>query len=576
MKIRNGHMKHILLRISRKHFSKGIFVVGLLMTIYVTFLNVDVYHEGDRFPSSVVLAQGGMIFRDVNNIYGFLPSLLIAPFVNIFGSYLLVSRIVGLLVKLCLVVVFVKLLERSFSKHVSICLGGVWLVITPAWSNLRELKFSNGFAWPTHYGILLVLLAVLVFPNSPSGKSRSNWRIFFSSLLLAAAWSSRLEFLATWLIWTFLFLAILYNKQASSSNLLYWIFGGGSYFGASMLWLSLNGSLQSWYIQTILAWFSDPPAQPKITPAWLFMNSLSFLIIASLGAIVLAIFYFRGIKRVSSYLMSVCLILSFIYIGPELRYIKLSQYKIGSWIFEMSNRGLLSYVNILFILGIFVSVIVVFNFFMKGNTRGIPDYILLLACTNISLLSMLHIVNADYLQMFIMPYALVLFWYVKTSSFISDLRYPKLYHSSIATISIFCLFATFGFLHSFSKPIYPYRSTILAGLYDQKLKDRDSIDSRMSVIADFSSDDIWTFCISGLPTVATGEYRSKDLWLWNLEPEPWMIKRWANVKKGDFLYVCSLLPGEQRILDRNLKIGNIVLVKAGEGFSIYQAEGSLT
>jgi hypothetical protein len=97
----------------------------------------------------------------------------------------------------------------------------------------------------------------------------------------------------------------------------------------------------------------------------------------------------------------------------------------------------------------------------------------------------------------------------------------------------------------------------------------------MATVAKYSSQGIWGFCISGLPTIATGSYASKDKWLWNLQPEPWMLKRWTKVEAGDFMYVCSLSPGEQLILSRNLILGSIVLIDEGDGFSIYQAKRKL-
>jgi hypothetical protein len=97
----------------------------------------------------------------------------------------------------------------------------------------------------------------------------------------------------------------------------------------------------------------------------------------------------------------------------------------------------------------------------------------------------------------------------------------------------------------------------------------------MNTVANFSKDGIWSFCISGLPTIARGEYLGKDQWVWNLEPEPWMIERWAKVKKNDFMYVCALSPGESSLLAQNLKSQRIVKVTDGDGFSIYQARENL-
>jgi hypothetical protein len=98
----------------------------------------------------------------------------------------------------------------------------------------------------------------------------------------------------------------------------------------------------------------------------------------------------------------------------------------------------------------------------------------------------------------------------------------------------------------------------------------------MDTVASYSKDGIWSFCISGLPTIATGSFAGKDHWVWNLEPEPWMTERWGKVKKDDFMYVCSLSDQENRILTRNLANENIIKVEDGDGFSIYQAKRKLT
>jgi hypothetical protein len=188
---------------------------------------------------------------------------------------------------------------------------------------------------------------------------------------------------------------------------------------------------------------------------------------------------------------------------------------------------------------------------------------------------MLHIVNADYLHMFIFTYVLSSVWYLSLVKYSNSATKRKISYSIVASISVFSVLAIYSFVQSAIKPTFPYRTQILSGLSDQSESSRNSIDQTMATVAKYSSGGIWSFCISGLPTVATGSYASKDKWLWNLQPEPWMLKRWTQVKAGDFMYVCSLSSGEQLILSRNLSLGNVVLVDEGDGFAIYQARQEL-
>ena len=549
--------------------------LGIIMNFFVALLNVDIYHEGDKFPSLVVMSNGGMIFRDVNNIYGFFQTLIQLPLIEFFGAQLIVSRLAGFVIKLLIVIAFVYLLTSFTNIRLAIFSGATWLVITPAWTNLLSEKFTNGFAWPTHYGVLFLLISILLYPRSNSLSSVRKSLFFLSSLSLAIAWSARLEFVASWIA-CFVILSIQFRRKViSRAELGAWISGGVSLFVVSLAWLHQNGALWGWYEQTILAWFSNPPAQPKMTVIWFGMNLFSFFGIAALGLLCTFVFFRMSDRKILSALISLGLVLLFIAFGNSLKDFKVSSYHPGAWFFEMSNRGLLSFVNVFFALGLFSSCIVIYNFILRSNSDQNTEQIVLLSALNISLLSMLHIVNADYLHMFIFTYVLSAVWYLHLVKFPDSAAQRRIFNSIIASISVFAILTIYSFVQSAVKPTFPYRTQILSGLSDQSELSRNSIDQTMATVAKYSSEGIWSFCISGLPTVATGSYASKDKWLWNLQPEPWMLERWTKVEAGDFMYVCALSPGEQLILTRNLSLGNVVLVDVGDGFAIYQAKQKL-
>lgn len=549
--------------------------LGIMMNFFVALVNVDIYHEGDKFPSLVVMSSGGMIFRDVNNIYGFLQTLIQLPLIELFGAHLIISRLVGFVVKLLVVIAFVYLLTFFTNRRLAIFSGATWLVVTPAWTNWLSEKFTNGFAWPTHYGVLFLLLSLLLYARSDSLGAHRKGLFFLSSFSLAIAWSARLEFVASWIA-CFIVLSFQFKRQViSRAEFGAWVSGGASYFLVSLTWLLHNGALWGWYEQTILAWFSNPPAQPKMTLIWFGMNLFSFFGVAALGVSVAFIYFRLSDRRILGSLISVTLIFLFIALGNSLKDLKVGSYHPGAWFFEMSNRGLLSFVNVFFALGLFSSCIIIYNFVLRGNSDHNPELVVLISAFNISLLVMLHIVNADYLHMFIFTYVLSSVWHfrrLKIPDYVTQVRFCR---ALVASVLVFSVLSFYPFFHSAIKPTFPYRTEILSGLKDQSETSRDSIDRTMATVAKYSSRGIWSFCISGLPIVATGSYASKDKWVWNLQPEPWMLKRWGQVEIGDFMYVCSLSPGEKLILTRNLDLGNIVLKDEGDGFAIYQAKQKL-
>ena len=220
--------------------------LGIFMNFFVALVNVDIYHEGDKFPSLVVMSDGGMIFRDVNNIYGFFQTLFQLPLIEFFGAQLIVSRLAGYVVKLLVTIAFVYLLTSFTNTRLAIFAGATWLVITPAWTNLLSEKFTNGFAWPTHYGVLFLLLSILLYPRKDSLSSIRRSLFFLSSFSLAVAWSARLEFVASWIACLVILSIQFRRKVISRTELVAWISGWTTFFVISLTWLLHNGALWGW------------------------------------------------------------------------------------------------------------------------------------------------------------------------------------------------------------------------------------------------------------------------------------------------------------------------------------------
>jgi hypothetical protein len=550
-------------------------VAGLAMNFYSSLINVDVYHEGDKFPSIVSMSQGGMVFRDVNQMYGFLTTILSIPLTKILGAHLVAMRLTGFIVLLVLTLLFARVLGFYISRNSAIFVAGSWLIVSPSWANLNDPRFSNGFAWPTHYGMLFLFASILLWPRNFSFSQRINLRFFLSSLFMAISWSARLEFIATWVLTSMFVFFLWKRREIKFQTISSWLLGGLTYFLTSVFWLFSQGALQDWYQQTVLVWFSNPPAQPKFTSIWLIMNAFSFLAIAGLGITCFLVIYFAKRSQFAASVLSIILILLSALVGERFELWQIGGYHAGAWIFEISNRVVLSPVNILFATGLVSSSFIIFNYITGKMTDKFQIDIVFLAVINVSLLSMLHITNADYIHMFVMPFVVVSVWFAKTLVFNSSVSWKQIQAPLVTTVLVFALIATGGFISGAVKPLSAYKSETLRGLFDQNPVIRDAIDTKMNTVANFSKDGIWSFCISGLPTIARGEYLGKDKWVWNLEPEPWMIERWTKIKKNDFMYVCALSPGESSLLAQNLKSQRIVKVTEGDGFSIYQARENL-
>jgi hypothetical protein len=118
------------------------------MNFATVFWSVDTYHEGDKFPSIVGAVEGLSIFSEVNNQYGFVSTYLSVPFIEAFGAYLIVNRIVGFCIKLLTFLVAGAILVKYFK---STQVWGLLLVVSllnPAWSVLGFEFVGNGSTWP--------------------------------------------------------------------------------------------------------------------------------------------------------------------------------------------------------------------------------------------------------------------------------------------------------------------------------------------------------------------------------------------------------------------------------------------
>lgn len=121
-----------------RYFLIYLSLASIVPIVFVSIRSsVDLYHEGAIFPSSVGVSHGNAIFREVNNQYGFLVALVNSPFIKLFGNYVIISRLVGYLVYILVVICYFLIVKELQTNSLQ-------LLVVLFWSPLILL----GVYWP--------------------------------------------------------------------------------------------------------------------------------------------------------------------------------------------------------------------------------------------------------------------------------------------------------------------------------------------------------------------------------------------------------------------------------------------
>lgn len=557
-------------------------VVVLIENIIALRWNVDVYHEGDKYPSIVAFAHGQTIFKDVNHIYGFMSTVLNMPLAKLMGIQLLSFRITGFLIKVLLCVVAYKIITKFQSRSVGLFVVVLWLGISPIWSSLNSKVAGSGIAWPTHYALLFSLIAVLLMYHYYSILHRNNYFAFLAGSISVLSWACRLEFLGVWVMQS-LAIYVSYRISARIGNksainpLFPWLIGSFSTFITAILWLTSNGSLRDWYRQTILVWFSNPPAQPKFTLNWTVMTIFSFLAVSGLFGVLLLI-NLKFERRVHGrqyylWLVLACSSLLGIWIAIELLFSNFTPkgLRIDLWAYDIVIRGLYSYSNF----AILIFLCFIFSLLYSKRTRAFARSLdpigWLMLGTCVGLFGLIHIVYADYLNIVALPFIIFILYCLSQSQF----QHSQLAHRVIIAArnsGLFLLMISsilFGF-RAIAFETYAYKTPMLKGLVDQDFKRGANIDAIFSGISKLGRPGhVWMFCITGLYSVNSKGFLGADQWVWNLQPEAWMVPRILKPRQGDLLVVCNLSPGELALFKDKVANGDYVLSQTYDGLELY-------
>jgi hypothetical protein len=170
-----------------------IYVIFMVIVLYTSNWGVDPLHDGATFPTPVALAQGKVIFRDIQNQYGLLQGVIESFGIFLFGPYLFVQRITGSIL-IILISLFIYLCCAKITRsEIALGLSILYLAITPSWnySFSNEWPLSRG-TWPNSYGIFFQLVFMYLYLNFIDKKKMAY--LSFCGIFLAISALARIQF----------------------------------------------------------------------------------------------------------------------------------------------------------------------------------------------------------------------------------------------------------------------------------------------------------------------------------------------------------------------------------------------
>ncbi len=554
-------------------------IINLALIIFVTatfiasFWNVDALHEGALFPSAVGISDGLSIFREVNNQYGFVVPLLNAPWLAIFGPYLVVSRIFSFFI-VCLIAYMLYLNAQLFSSKATAKLAVLlWIGISPGWSFVFTGNSFSGGTWPNHFGILLVLFMMYLLFRNPYPPSTTS--IFAAGALCFLSSQARIEFTAVWVLCTLVI--VITQKKLRLNWILGSIFSGLSTF----LYLFLNGSVKDWLEQTLLVWTMNAPGHEltgEVTVLGLgffISNGLNFILLAS---IVICLGYLdysllRKYLRVELRIVAVTTILIFIASIEEIipKTIPIAGKDLSPYLTFAIHRSLFSYINVAILISLWI---IISQLYIHKKNRTLKskfflDFqnLILIACC-IGVFGIFHNINADYRSITIAPFILL----ILKNSGESYMQYFQPFQTTFRNIVAPSLLITslLIFVFQIQQDSYQYASSTLRGLHTHIEGNRDSLDSQFAIVQKYTTPGrTYMNCQTGLLTVGPSGFIGADKWSWNYQPPEMLEGRFTNLRTGDSIITCQMNTGDKKLLGKLTNLGKISIVASYADLVIY-------
>lgn len=555
------------------------FIVAIQVLVSARW-NVDPYHEGSLVPSSVGVAQGKVIFRDVNNQYGSLVAIFNAPFHFLFGNSLIISRLVSAITFLMISYLTFLVLRLYIPRNVAHAIALSWLIMSPTWAWFSGHGSMIGVAWPNHFAVMLSLFSFLILRRLVTGSPQHVRSLaFLSGIAAFLVTQARFELYTLWVI-EFLILVIFAARSLITKlTVVYWT--SGSLISASIYfsYLAINHALGDWYSQTILVWFSSPPDLPAVNLNFFIFNFAGFFLLILLLFILVAINWICFRANIPAWVSIAGVVISFFAIVnipnwlPEIRIGRSFEFK--AWSQHVFDMIVFSPINLAYLLGAVILILHTSKKLLPGglsnilNLRSNFDSIYL-AGMAIGFLSLTHNFNAPYTGITIAP----LLGYIFSTVNISREKFQSIWQGF--ALQIRRLFISFSVVSSllFASNLFAqtadFQSPLLKGITTYDNEYQEFVDERFSAVGRFGkAGAMWMMCQTGLYTVSLDGYLGADEWSWNQQPEKWMEVRPRLASTGDSLVTCHLSPGEIHEIRALEKEGRINAVYTKDDFVIY-------
>ena len=553
-----------LTELPRKAFwtLSGSALLILTMIIPVALrVGVDTYHDGALFPSAVGMAQGLHVFSEVNNQYGFIYALIQAPFLYLFGNYLLVARIVGVVVFILTVIFAYLLVHQVWGRQTSLLMAISCVALNPSWGYF-SIQTINAFgSWINQYGVMLTIISVFLILRELDNKIPRSWIISISGGIAFSSTFVRPEFFFVWLLQSVFLFYCSKKGRFSHRHFVFWTTGSILSGAISAGYLVATGSLADYFNQMVVIWFSSPPNSAHLGAGNVLtfaVSCLTFLIYF------IVIFYVNRYRFAWAYVASFA-IASLYLLGlalPKTSDVLILGKKVGPYIHTALDGFLFNYSSVLVAALAFITL---FNIRSKGESLRFKT--LFLQVTSLGLLAQLHNINSAYAVM-LSPVLATWFMYWLNDS---KHKYPA---ALIALRNVFVSLVGVSLVIGLSlmfKPVYGYSSFILKGMAEYSVEKRNGIDAKFDLLDKYVEvGELYFDCPYGLFSVSQNGLYTADKWTWNEIPKKWLQRSIEKSESGDFLLRCN--GGLDKVVnyDELKKAGTIKIIEGFSDFELYQ------
>jgi len=539
------------------------FFVTLSISITAIRVGVDPYHEGALFPSAVGLSEGLTVFQDVNNQYGFMYAIIQAPFIQIFGNYLLLQRIVGVFVFILNAYLAFRVMRTRLSLQVSLFTILLLCAINPSWSYLSGSSLGGYGIWINQYGITFTLLSILILFKDIRRSENSHWLIFISSFISFCGSFVRLEFAAVWAL-QLVFLSIGgIHKQRKLKDSAVWVSGGLSALSLGILFLLFTGGLSDASAQLVKVWFSAPPNSAHLGLGNLFTLLSSCLLFFILVISVKIVLQFKYSYLWASFAIIASLTALHLAL-PYLNDFEIFGKMVGPYLNTSVDGLLLNYSSILFLM-----ILSLIFFEVRTRNLGVNFESGFLLVTSLGLMAQLHNINSAYIYMLNPVFlACILIYFHQEKPRMLNSKFIK---PVITTLSILVAFSLVNGLILASKPIYSYQTPVLKGMASNNIAVRDEIDKKFVILRNsVSGRNLFMDCPYGLYSVSETGLIAADKWTWNEIPEKWRLASLHTAKPGQFVLHCGGGENQTTQYAKWESLGVIVSVDEAQNFQLYK------